>query len=80
MNIRKTTRLIAVAAFLFATVFAQAGARETLLLNRNWMYRQGDVQGAEAPDYDDSRWKLVGIPHSFSIPYFMSRDFYTGYG
>lgn len=80
MNIRKTTRLIAVAAFLFVTVFAQAGARETLLLNRNWMYRQGDVQGAEAPDYDDSRWKLVGIPHSFSIPYFMSRDFYTGYG
>lgn len=41
---------------------------------------QGDYTGAERTDYDDSSWETVGIPHSFSIPYFMSKDFYTGYG
>ena len=41
---------------------------------------QGDYTGAERTDYDDSSWETIGIPHSFSIPYFMSKDFYTGYG
>ena len=28
--------------------------------------------------FDDSQWQPVGLPHSFSLPYFMSKDFYTG--
>ena len=39
---------------------------------------QGDYTGAERTDYDDSSWETVGIPHSFSIPYFMSKDFMWG--
>jgi hypothetical protein len=30
--------------------------------------------------FDDSKWASVGLPHSFSIPYFGSPHFYTGYG
>lgn len=29
---------------------------------------------------DDSEWEKIGLPHSFSTPYFMSKDFYVGYG
>lgn len=36
--------------------------------------------GAEKMDYDDGKWEHVGLPHSFSIPYFMSNSFYVGYG
>ena len=50
------------------------------LLNREWRYAQGDVAGAAAPAFDDSAWQPIGLPHSFSIPYFMSDKFYTGYG
>lgn len=49
-------------------------------LNREWRYCIGDHPGAEEIAYDDTCWETVGLPHSFSIPYFMSKDFYVGYG
>lgn len=54
--------------------------REVINLNREWRYMRGDCRGAEQTTYDDSAWEQIGLPHSFSIPYFMSKDFYTGYG
>lgn len=64
---------------LSVSAFARNG-RESEVFNREWMYRRGDVAGAEQCDYDDSRWEAVGLPHSFSMPYFMSKDFFVGYG
>ena len=54
--------------------------REVTLINSEWKYFQGDCSGAERPLFNDCSWENVGIPHSFSIPYFMSQDFYIGYG
>lgn len=54
--------------------------RETVLLNSSWKYLQGDCKGAECIGFDDCSWENIGLPHSFSIPYFMSKDFYVGYG
>ena len=65
---------------LYAKVQTDELCRQSINFNRNWKYMQGDYTGAERTDYDDSSWETVGIPHSFSIPYFMSKDFYTGYG
>lgn len=48
--------------------------------NREWKYAQGDFKGAEQAAFVDNGWESVGLPHSFSIPYFMSKDFYVGYG
>lgn len=59
---------------------AKGGWREVVNLNREWTYQRGDFPGAERAAYDDSRWEHIGLPHSFSIPYFMSSEFYTGYG
>lgn len=60
----------------------QTGAEERRVVNFNagWLYRQGDLPGAESAEYDTEGWERVGLPHSFSMPYFMSRDFYVGYG
>jgi beta-galactosidase/beta-glucuronidase len=49
-------------------------------LNREWKFALGDFAGAEAPSFADGAWSQVGLPHSFSEPYFASSDFYTGYG
>ena len=57
-----------------------AGEREVVNLNREWTYQRGDFTGAEQAGYDDSGWERIGLPHSFSIPYFLSSEFYTGYG
>lgn len=54
--------------------------RTSVILNRDWKYAQGDKKDAWKMNYDDSKWEIIGIPHSFSIPYFMSKGFYTGYG
>jgi beta-galactosidase len=54
--------------------------RKTINFNREWKYALGDYMGGEQVSFDDYRWESVGLPHSFSIPYFMSKDFYVGYG
>lgn len=38
------------------------------------------MKGAEAPNFSDATWEHIGLPHSFSIPYFESKQFYMGYG
>ena len=48
--------------------------------NQSWKFRRADVSGAEATAFDDSAWENVGLPHSFSLPYFMASSFYVGYG
>jgi len=48
--------------------------------NQSWKFKRADVSGASATAFDDSSWDNVGLPHSFSLPYFMSSKFYVGYG
>ena len=49
-------------------------------INREWNFILKDVDGAEKPDFDDSDWQSINLPHSFSIPYFLSKNVYHGYG
>jgi beta-galactosidase len=64
----------------FTPVLAQNSHRIRTNFNREWKFKLGDFSGAEATNFNDSKWDLIGIPHSFSMPYFMSPDFYIGYG
>ena len=48
--------------------------------NQSWKFKRADVSGAEATAFDDASWENVGLPHSFSLPYFMASKFYVGYG
>jgi beta-galactosidase len=50
-----------------------------------WKFIRGDWEGfsnfgPEQMDYDDSKWSHIGLPHSFSTPYFMENEWYNGYG
>ena len=52
------------------TLLAAAGAyaqRTTLLMDKGWKFSKGDFAGAEAPDFDDSSWDDVTIPHDWAI-------------
>ena len=61
------------------TVFTEAG-RSRVNFNADWRFRLGNAVNAQAPTFDDADWQRVGLPHSFSIPYFRAPDFYTGDG
>ena len=57
-----------------------ADLRERININRDWKFHLGDAGSAERPEFNDGAWEAVGLPHSFSMPYFLSKDFYVGYG
>ena len=35
--------------------------------NANWRFYKGEAQGAEKPDFDDSHWRLLRLPHDWAI-------------
>ena len=59
---------------------AAGGLRQILNINQSWKFLLGDHSGAQMPSFDDSAWSSVGLPHSFSLPYFLWTKFYVGYG
>lgn len=62
-------------------VLTAADLRQSVNRNRAWSFQLGDVTGAAAAAFDAAQWKNVGLPHSFSLPYFAANDkFYVGYG
>ena len=54
--------------------------RQIQNFNQSWTFQLGDYPGAEATNYDDSAWENDGLPHCFSMPYFLWPQFYSGYG
>ncbi|WP_177307233.1 glycoside hydrolase family 2 protein [Pseudoduganella namucuonensis] len=72
--------LLAVCALGWAPARAAAPAREVVQLNRAWTFTLGDPAGAAASGPVDKGWEQIHLPHSFSLPYFLGPDFYTGYG
>ncbi len=61
-------------------VASPTGLRENLNFNRDWKFQLGDTSGAGAMTFNDVNWENIGLPHSFSLPYFASDKFYVGYG
>ena len=57
-----------------------AGLHQTINFNRAWRFELADHPGAQLTKYDDATWERIGLPHSFSLPYFLSPKFYVGYG
>ncbi|MFJ8750920.1 glycoside hydrolase family 2 TIM barrel-domain containing protein [Streptomyces sp. NPDC102441] len=49
-------------------------------INRDWRFALGDPPNAQDPHFDAAAWQQVGLPHSFSLPYFQEASFYTGPG
>ena len=71
--------LLLILLFLPGLLCAE-GPRQRICFNREWKFQLGDFPGAEAGAFDDGKWDPIGLPHSFSLPYFGASRFYTGYG
>ena len=41
--------------------------RQRLLMDYGWLFSKGDPAGAEQPDFDDSGWRALDLPHDWSI-------------
>jgi len=70
---------LTLAVFVISLRAADA-PRQEININRDWKFRLGDYPGSEVAAYNDADWDAINLPHSFSMPYFQSKDFYVGYG
>lgn len=67
--------------FLFFVFLLPISAqRKVSIINNGWKFSLGDIPEAKYQDFDDANWHRVGLPHSFSIPYFESKQFFVGCG
>lgn len=50
-------------------------------INSNWKFQKGDVSNASDPLYDDSKWRILDLPHDWSIEGALSPGLFscTGY-
>ncbi len=54
--------------FSFLAVYSQAKKdRSEILFNFDWKFQAGDIQNAEALNFDDSQWRKLDIPHDFQF-------------
>ena len=45
----------------------QSFKNTTVLFDDDWRFHRGGAQGAEQPDFDDSKWRRLDLPHDWSI-------------
>jgi len=64
---------------LFAGVSARSG-RQTIAMDAQWRFALGTHTDAVKPDFNDAGWRLLDVPHDWSIEGEYSRDNPTGRG
>jgi beta-galactosidase len=47
--------------------FIPAGNVTDFIIDNDWRFHRGDTAGAESPDFDDSGWRMLDLPHDWSI-------------
>src|SRR5215831_4081115 len=65
-----TFLLTASLAVFSTTTFAaepQSSARQTLPFDAGWRFLKSDAAGAEKPEFNDSTWRALDLPHDWSI-------------
>ena len=67
--------LATLCCLLLAWTMAAQQRTETLL-EKNWRFTKDDVADAMKPDFDDTRWEAVSVPHDWAIygPFDRSND------
>ena len=59
--------IVALITIVIAGCAGSGEVRQTQSFDSNWRFNAGDIKGAESPDYNDSSWLKVNVPHDWSI-------------
>lgn len=63
----KRISLFFLAVMAILPMMADNNPRIVESLNFDWRFHAGDVDGAQTPDFDDSGWQTINVPHDFQI-------------
>ena len=58
---------IVILIFLFTGIFLKAQTREIITLKNDWKFSKGNPPNAQLPDFDDTHWENVTVPHDWAI-------------
>jgi beta-galactosidase len=58
---------IGVGVFALSTFAANGQTRQNILFDKTWSFEQSDASGADKVNFDDSKWKVLDVPHDWSI-------------
>ena len=69
-------RILATLCCLLLAWMVAAQQRTETLLEKNWRFTKGDVADAMKPEFDDTKWETVTVPHDWAIygPFDRSND------
>jgi len=74
--------LLTVLSVILQVVFPVYGRdnQRVVNFNRDWKFTKGDPERAETPDFDDSAWQKVRLPHDWAItgPFNPEENGYAG--
>lgn len=76
----KNLLLLLVCCVLISGCGGAVSPRERMDFNDDWKFHLGDVPDASSPDYDDSSWRLLNLPHDWAIEGDFSKDNPSGIG
>jgi beta-galactosidase len=71
---------VSIVAFTAMCPVISAQPRKTELFDKAWRFNLGEVQDGQSPSLDDSRWRLLDLPHDWSIEGSFSKDNPAGVG
>jgi len=66
INIKKLEFLLLL-TFLTVNINAQNLFTGTNNFDSDWRFHRGGALGAENPDFNDSDWRVLDLPHDWSI-------------
>lgn len=80
--IKKFNILIILSLLIAVNILAQSTVtgRKTDLFDKNWLFYQGEAEGADKLSFNDAKWQSVNVPHDWSILGKTDHDNPTGRG
>ena len=80
MSLVRVFGVSVVSCCLFSAAMPLAAQRQRLSMDPGWSFTLGDPAGAQQPAFDDGRWRLLDLPHDWSIEGAPSKDASPGGG
>ncbi len=80
INLIRIISAIALMVLFLPVSNGQPAGREIQNFNFNWKFIKGDQPGAEKSDFNDSGWRILDLPHDWSIEGPFSKEWASGTG
>ncbi|OQP60531.1 hypothetical protein A3860_33240 [Niastella vici] len=65
---------------LFVSAATAQNSNTKISFDFDWRFALNDQPGAEQPEFDDAKWRVLDVPHDFSIEHAFDSAYTTGPG